>query len=517
MKNKKKSIKLIVAVLVVILIVCVYVFSSAKPTEYRTYSVSRGDIKTVISGSGTIGAKNSRKEYSKISAEITDIYYNEGDTVKAGDVIMKLDSATYQNSIQSQLIAIEQSKLSKNDVEKQITDLKIKANASGYINGLTIAKGGYVTTSMPICDIVKESTYEVTLQFVYNANNQISVGNAANVTILSSYSTIAGTVTKVSDMRKIISGNSQVVDVTIEVKTTGYSLDGIVAKAEVSNGAVNVVSVNQSAFSLVKKNTVRAQTIGTVETLYVNEGAYVNEGDLIAVLSNTDLSSSLKNVSLALQNQYNQLALTKDQLDNYEIIAEIDGVITAMPYKVGDLVAAGTLLTTVSDRNVMEFKIPVDELDVAKLNKEQTVLISVDAIPETEREPIEGRISLIPLEGVTTSGITDYYVTIEFDGREDVRISMNANADIVVSDVKDVLYIPIDAVSKENGVSFVQVLEKDEKGNDVSLKREIKTGATDTTYIEVVSGLAEGERVILPEASSFYMPSASSMMQMRSN
>ena len=318
-------------------------------------------------------------------------------------------------------------------------------------------------------------------------------------------------------MRKIISGNSQVVDVTIEVKTTGYSLDGIVAKAEVNNGAVNVVSVNQSTFSLVKKNTVRAQTMGTVETLYVNEGSYVNEGDLIAVLSNADLSSSLKNVSLALQNQYNQLALTRDQLDNYEIVSEIDGVITAMPYKVGDLVPAGTLLTTVSNRNVMEFKIPVDELDVAKLNKDQTVLISVDAIPETESEPIEGRISLIPLEGVTTSGITDYYVTIEFDGREDVRISMNANADIVVSDVKDVLYIPIDAVSKENGVSFVQVLEKDEKGNDVSLKREIKTGATDTTYIEVVSGLAEGEKVILPEASSFYMPSASSMMQMRSN
>ena len=153
---KKKSIKIIVAVLVVILIVCVYVFSSAKPTEYRTYSVSRGDIKTVISGSGTIGAKNSRKEYSKISAEITDIYYNEGDSVKAGDVIMKLDSATYQSNIQSQLIAIEQSKLSKNNVEKQIADLKIKANASGYVNGLTVAKGGYVTTSMPICDIVKD-------------------------------------------------------------------------------------------------------------------------------------------------------------------------------------------------------------------------------------------------------------------------------------------------------------------------------------------------------------------------
>lgn len=517
MKIKKKSIKIIVAVLVVILIACVYAFSSAKPTEYRTYSVTRGDIKTVISGSGTIGVKNSRKEYSKISAEITDVYYNEGDTVKAGDVIMKLDSATYQNNIKSQLIAIEQSKLSKNTVEKQIADLNIKANASGYINGLAVAKGSYVSASMPICDIVNDSTYEITLQFVYNANNQISVGNAANLTILSSYSTVTGIVTKVSDMRKIISGNSQVVDVTIEVKTTGYSLDGVKAKAEVNNGMIAVTSVNQSAFSLVKKNTVRAQIMGTVETLYVNEGSYVNEGDLIAVLSNSDLSSSLKNVSLALENQYNQLSLAKDQLDNYEIVSEIDGVITTMPYKVGDLVATGTLLTTVSDRSVMEFKIPVDELDVAKLNKDQKVFISVDAIPETESDPIEGRISVIPLEGVTTSGITDYYVTIEFDGREDVRISMNANADIIVSDIKDILYIPIDAVSKENGISSVQVLEKDEKGNVVLSTKEIQTGATDTTYIEVLSGLNEGEKVVLPEASSFYMPSVSSMKQVRSD
>lgn len=517
MKNKKKTIKIIIGILVVALIVGVYALSSAKPKEYRTYEVKKGNIKTVVSGSGTIGAKKSRKEYSKISAEITDIFFNEGDEVKAGDVIMKLDSSTYDNSIKSQMIAIEQAKLSKNTAEKQISDLKITANATGYINGLTIAKGDYITNATPVCDIVKESNYEVTLQFVYNQNALINVGNSAIVTILSSYSTLPGTVTKVSDMRKVISGNSQVVEVTIEVQTTGYSLDGISAKAEVNNGAVAITSVNQSQFSLVKKNTVRAQTMGTVAEVYVNNGSYVRDGEAIARLENVDLSTNLKNISLTLQNQYNQLALTKDQLDNYEIVSEIDGIITSMPYKVGDLVAAGSLLTSVSDRSVMEFKIPVDELDVAKLNKDQKVLISVDAIPETEATPIEGRISIIPLEGVTTAGITDYYVTIEFDGRDDVRISMNANADIVISDIEDVLTVPIDAITKENGISYVQVLEKDERGSDVVTTKEIKTGATDTTYMEVLSGLNEGEKVIIPETSSIYMPSASSMMQMRAN
>ena len=87
MKNKKKTIKIIIGILVVALIVGVYALSSAKPKEYRTYEVKKGNIKTVVSGSGTIGAKKSRKEYSKISAEITDIFFNEGDEVKAGDVI----------------------------------------------------------------------------------------------------------------------------------------------------------------------------------------------------------------------------------------------------------------------------------------------------------------------------------------------------------------------------------------------------------------------------------------------
>ena len=94
---------------------------------------------------------------------------------------------------------------------------------------------------------------------------------------------------------------------------------------------------------------------------------------------------------------------------------------------------------------------------------------------------------------------------------------MNANADIVVSDIEDVLTVPIDAITKENGISYVQVLEKDEKGSDVVTTKEIKTGATDTTYMEVLSGLNEGEKVIIPETSSIYMPSTSSMMQMRAN
>lgn len=80
-----------------------------------------------------------------------------------------------------------------------------------------------------------------------------------------------------------------------------------------------------------------------------------------------------------------------------------------------------------------------------------------------------------------------------------MKISMNANADIVVNSVKDVLIVPVDAIVKENGKKYVDILHDD--GVTVE-RREVETGASDITNIEVRSGLLEGEKVIIPEVNS---------------
>ena len=80
-----------------------------------------------------------------------------------------------------------------------------------------------------------------------------------------------------------------------------------------------------------------------------------------------------------------------------------------------------------------------------------------------------------------------------------MKISMNANADIVVQSVKDVLTVPIDSIIKENGKRYVDILQDDL----VTVERkEVKTGASNLTNIEITSGLKEGENVIIPEKSS---------------
>ncbi len=510
----KKKIIMIVSILIVVgAIVAFVVLSGKSKATHRTYKVSKGDIQTLITGSGTISAGESKKEYAKVSAEITDIYFKEGDIVKTGDIVLKLDGASFENTKKSQIIAIEQAELSKQNIQKQINDLKIVANTSGYVSGLNITEGSYVNATMEVCDLVKNSNYEIVLQFLYTENAPIKVGDAATVTTTNSYSSISGVVSKVSDMRTLVEGNSQVVEVTINVPTTGYSLNGAIAQGKIVSNGITLNSANSSSFHLVKLNTVRAKSTGTVESVNVSNGAFVNKGDVIAVLENENLDISLENAELTLKSLYNQLDTLKIQEESYIVTADIDGVLTSMPFKAGDAVAAGTQLFNISNNNTMEFKIPVDELDVAKLDYNQKVRVSVDALPETEYEPIDGRIKLIPLEGTTAAGITDYYVTIELDANEDVRISMSANADIIVNSAEGVLIIPIDAITTKNGVTTVDVLTKDANGKDVLTNKEIKTGISDTTYIEVVSGLAEGEEVVIPQTSTIHMISMGSMME----
>lgn len=495
----KKWIKRIIIV-IVICVVAFMIFNKPEETKsYRTSGVERGDIETIVSGSGALSATKERKEYSKVSAEVDEIYYVEGDKVEEDYPIIKLDSSNYEATVKAQEIAIKQAELSKQNIEKQINDLEIKSETDGYISNLSIEKGSYVTNSMAICNIVKDGRFSVVLQFTYYENNPIQVGSKANITLVDSLTTMSGTVTKVSDMRRLVSGNAQVVDVTIEADTTGFSLEGANAKAEIYNGAMILSSANMAKFTSINSNIVRSKTMGTVKEVYANEGKKVKKGETIALLENTDLVTNLQNINLNLENLNNQLVTMKKQLGYYLIKAPISGTITSQKVEKGDMVAAGTMLTAISNKDTMEFVVPIDELDIAKIDYDQEVRVKIDALEETENNPLVGKITDIPEEGVTVSGVTDYYVTIQVSGNADMKISMNANADIVVNSVKNVLTIPVDSIIKENGKKYVDILKED--GATVE-RREVETGASDITNIEVKNGLSEGEKVIIPEATS---------------
>ncbi len=499
MKNffKSKWFKSILFVLIIVAVVVLLTQKKEPTVSYRTFDVKRGDIASTITGTGTLTASETRNEVAKVSSTVEDIYYVEGDRVEKGYVLVKLDSSDYEVNVESQRNAIKQAELSKTNLDRQVNALKITAPTNGYVENLSITEGSYVMTNNPVCNIINSRKDEITLQFVSSSADKIQVGCLAKVLLTGSLNYVDGVVSFVGDRITTLTTGATVIDVTIEVTDSQYSLSGVSANAEVTTAYGTFKSVNQSTFKTTSAGSVKAETSGTVKRLYVKNGQFVNAGDIIVELENNDLIVSAQTTALNLQNLYNQLSFAEDKLEDYKIVAPIDGIITMQNVKVGDNVVAGTVISTVSDKNNMEFKIPIDELDIARLDYDKEVRVTIDALSYTEDNPIRGKISKMPLEGTTLGGVTDYYVTITIPGTEDIRISMNADAEIIVEQKENVLYVPVESIEKENGESFVGVVK-----DNVKEKRKVTTGMKNVSYIEIIDGLEEGEQVIVPEQGS---------------
>lgn len=181
------------------------------------------------------------------------------------------------------------------------------------------------------------------------------------------------------------------------------------------------------------------------------------------------------------------------------------------------------------DPNAMQFDVSVDELDVAKLAVGQKVNITLDAITSTKTTPMEGEITKIAVVGTSTSGVTTYPVTIQFTG--DVKVlkgGMNANGEIIVDEMKNVLYVPLEAVTTSGTKSYVWVKgsgKTSEKTSSTSnsssknktssyyenaVKKEVTVGDNTDTYIVIKSGLSAGDTVILPQIKTSSSTSTSS-------
>jgi HlyD family secretion protein len=141
----------------------------------------------------------------------------------------------------------------------------------------------------------------------------------------------------------------------------------------------------------------------------------------------------------------------------------------------------------------------IDETDIAKVKLGQEADIILDALPDKD---VRGKITFISHAGTVQAGVVSYKTTITLENPdEELRDGMSATADIIVESHEDVLLIPNRAIRGSPGNYWVEVVTGEQ-----TEKREIKIGLSDG-MTEVLSGLTEGEQVVLPPASQFpFMP-----------
>ncbi len=203
-----------------------------------------------------------------------------------------------------------------------------------------------------------------------------------------------------------------------------------------------------------------------------------------------------------------QVAQAKAALDNAEenlrystITSPMNGVVLSKDVEVGDAVSSilvlgsqATLVMTLGDTSEVYVLGKVDEADVGKVYLGQSARIVVESFKDKK---FEGRVTKIAPLGQEKDNVTTFEVrvSIQNPGGE-LRANMSANAEIILEEKKSVLLIPEGAVIFDKDKNAT-VEVADPKGPDGRKKLAVKLGITNGVKAEVLSGLNEGQKVIL--------------------
>ena len=158
----------------------------------------------------------------------------------------------------------------------------------------------------------------------------------------------------------------------------------------------------------------------------------------------------------------------------------------------------GTEMATIADMSDLIFKGTVDEIDVGKLHVDLPARIKVGALPT---DVVTGKVSRIAPQAQQKEGATLFDVEIELEKSPKItlRAGYSANADLIIREKKDILTVPERLVLWEDGgkKSFVEIPDEKAKGSKLEPKKiEVKLGISDGMNVEVVSGLAKGDKVV---------------------
>ena len=184
------------------------------------------------------------------------------------------------------------------------------------------------------------------------------------------------------------------------------------------------------------------------------------------------------------------------------IRAPFSGVVLSRPTEVGDAVSsilnmgsAATLIMTLGDMSSVYIKGEVDEADIGKAECGQRVRTKVESFPN---ESFEGVVKRVAPMGKELNNVTTFEVRVSIlnpQGR--LRVNMTANAEIVLEEHKNALLVPETALvyDKDKKVSVQRLAPETGQG---WRKTPVKTGISNGQRTEVLEGLKEGDKLVLP-------------------
>ena len=481
--------------------------TAAVSGAYQTAQVQRQDLTVSVSGSGTVTPIESYQVSALVTGEILESPFEDGDQVEKDQLLYRIDPGSAQTALQQAQLSVQQAQM---NYDTLASSLQVKAIGGGVVQTLHVQEGDLVSAGTAIADITDTSTMTLTVPFQAGDAAHISAGQTAQVTLSGTLETLTGTVESVASADQVGNGGALVRQVKIRLTNPGALTETTSATARVGTYACAA----GGTLSPQLRQTITAAASGEITNLNVSVGSRVSAGAVLAAIGGESAENSLADAALAVQNAQLSLQSAQEALDSYTITSPISGTVIEKNLKTGDQLNGGDsgAMAVIYDLSQLELQMDVSELDIGQIQPGQTVEITAEALPG---QTFTGVVEKVSVNGTTTDGFTTYPVTILLSEYGDLNPGMNVSAHIIVERAENALCVPAEAVNSDGTVLVAGEGAFAEDGVTIAdpskiESRPVTLGRGNQDFVEITSGLEEGETVLLPIQSQGGMASAGS-------
>ena len=403
------------------------------------FELETGDIVQLVATTGSVDSSTQNSYSMQVSGEIISVM-EKGDYFKGGDMLVEVDNSDTMDQIEQIAMDIE-------NAESSLRTARTNYQSALDSNHIAIQLAELNTEGA-------ERSTQSALVSLETANR------SAQLSLESAQQALEN------------AQNAQAVE----------SAENTVESVKSSNRS----STNQS-------ETSYEQSVDNQSTNYWNNLSSLQSAEAQIAIT----AENIKQAELVVEAAKMELAEAEESLQDYNFFAPYDGVVLSNGFKMGEQANGSATISLISDEFIV--KVTISENDIFKISEGDEALITFDAYSDLE---FKGKVNRIIPISVSDGGIISFEVLIEFETEENIEIyyGLSANASIITQKAEDVLYVPIQSVYKEDGKSYVDLLTTfdvdPENIREAIEKVEVTTGINDYLYIEVISGLKEGDTIV---------------------
>ena len=532
-KRRRKTVKLIIGLTALVLVVLgivggmYWLFTREKPVHYVTETVSRGLLETAVQGWGYIRPVESADIAVLNKGRVKESYFFMGDMVFEDDLLFVLDSEELDNEIEELYKKIADIQVKIDKVEEELTtlmgdeaerqaNLTVKAPFRGQlIEAASLKTGDYVSSGEKVGLLVDDNNLKLSLYFSYAYENDISIGQAVDISIPVAMTLVSGQVSQINKIRRISPEGTTLFEVVISLVNPGTLTAGMEASAIIKSGAEDIYPSEAGQLAYDRSEGIFIKAPGKL--IYVNVTNYMDysAGETLCRIEYKEdneqvetLRQQIKGFEQDIDKIVEEVELALLDYENLNVTAPMSGTIMYNNLTPGEIVEPGLAVISIAKMDKMMVEAQVDERQVSQVRPGMPVEINVWMMDGQMTLPgIVKSVNMTPTDNSGMGGMVNYYPAVfEMENYSGMLMSgQGVDYRLIVEQKWDILVAPVISVKNTEEGTCVFVKSEIRPENAIDLGEGIvppgffavlvECGIGNENGIEIISGIEEGVEV----------------------